>query len=173
MKRTDKKYTTDWEAVYWALLPRIYNFHRYRCGDNQVAQDLTSKTFIRAWRFRDKYNRDLGAFEAWIFTIARNVAIDHLRATKPPTLVLDDLHNLADEYSVEHETLKRLEFANLHRQLAQLPAREQEIIALKFGASMTNRAIAQALDLSESNVGTILNRTLRMLREQLESEYGR
>jgi RNA polymerase sigma-70 factor, ECF subfamily len=53
----------------------------------------------------------------------------------------------------------------LHTLLKTLPAREQEIIALKFGADMTNRSIAQALQMSESNIGTILHRAVTKLRK--------
>ena len=48
--------------------------------------------------------------------------------------------------------------------LTRLPAREREILALKYGADMTNRDIAKITKLSESNVGTILHRTLQGLR---------
>ena len=163
----------DWEALYWELLPRIYNYHRYRVGSNETAQDLTSTTFTRAWRFRHQYNHDRGAFEGWLFGIARNVAMDYLRNSIAPALPVDTLHDLSDGFSMEQETQKRLEFARLHQLLCELSTREQEIIALKFGAEMTNRAIATALGLSESNVGTTLHRTIRKLRQQLESEYGR
>lgn len=173
MTQSNGKHIVDWEAMYWQLLPRIYNYHRYRVGNNATAQDLTSATFVRAWRFRHKYNHELGKFEAWLFTIARNVAMDYLRAQSPEGISIDTLYDLAYDQGVEQEIQKRLAFAELHHQLTQLSTREQEIIALKFGADMTNRAIAQALDISESNIGTILYRTMRKLREQLESDYGR
>ena len=49
--RTD----ADWNAVYQRELPRIYNYFRYRFGDNAVAEDLTAATFEKAWRAREKY----------------------------------------------------------------------------------------------------------------------
>jgi RNA polymerase sigma-70 factor, ECF subfamily len=48
--------------------------------------------------------------------------------------------------------------------LATLPPRQRELIAMKYGADMTNRAIARATGLSESNVGTILHRAVEDLR---------
>ena len=58
----------------------------------------------------------------------------------------------------------RSDFERLSRLLAELPARERELIALKYGAEMSNRAIAKVAGLSESNVGTILHRTIQALR---------
>ena len=72
----------DWDEIYWEQMPRIYNFFRYRLGDEELCKDLTSITFTKAWRARHQYKHDLGAFEAWLFTIARNVANDHLRKSQ-------------------------------------------------------------------------------------------
>jgi RNA polymerase sigma-70 factor (ECF subfamily) len=50
--------------------------------------------------------------------------------------------------------------------LQRLPERERELLAMKYGAGMTNRAIATATGLTESNVGTIVHRAVRTLRER-------
>jgi RNA polymerase sigma-70 factor (ECF subfamily) len=50
--------------------------------------------------------------------------------------------------------------------MAVLPEREREILALKYGAGATNRAIADVAGLSESNVGTIIHRTVQLLRSR-------
>jgi RNA polymerase sigma factor (sigma-70 family) len=56
--------------------------------------------------------------------------------------------------------------AHLSRVLANLPERERELVSLKFGADLNNREISVITRLSESNVGTLLNRVLQKLREQ-------
>ena len=52
----------NWDEVYAEQLPRVFNFFRYRCGNVADAEDLTSITFEKAWRGRDRYRRDKGAF---------------------------------------------------------------------------------------------------------------
>jgi len=59
---------------------------------------------------------------------------------------------------------ERSEFERLTRLLALLPERERELLALKYGMRMTNRAIARLVGLGESNVGTILHRATGTLR---------
>ena len=88
----------DWETVYQEEMPRIYNFFRYRLGDDSVAEDLTATTFERAWLARQRYRRDLGAFSAWLFSIARNVAIDYLR-THRQECSLEEHQDLAEAHS--------------------------------------------------------------------------
>ena len=59
--------------------------------------------------------------------------------------------------------------AHLRRLVRQLPPPDQELIALKFGAGMTNRDIAALLDKSESAVGSALHRLMQKLRAQMSS----
>ena len=162
----------DWEAIYVELLPRVYNFFRYRVGDNPLAEDLTSATFEKAWRARMRYRRDLGVFSTWIFSIARNVATDHFR-TNHPEFPLENAHLEPDPALVEETAQRRHDFARLSMLLAQLPTRERELIAYKYGAELDNRTIARLTHLSESNVGTILNRSVNKLRAAWESENER
>jgi RNA polymerase sigma-70 factor (ECF subfamily) len=159
----------DWEALYREQLPKVYNFFCYRVGDGPVAEDLTATTFEKAWRGRERYRDDLGAFSTWLFTIARNVATDYFRQHRQE-LVLEDVPNLADPASLEETVQRQDDLTRLSNLLAGLPARERELVALKYGAGLTNRAIAQQTGLSESNVGTILYRVVRRLRTEWEKE---
>jgi RNA polymerase sigma-70 factor (ECF subfamily) len=157
----------DWEVVYADQMPRIYNFFRYRLGDDLLAEDLTAATFEKGWRYRNKYRHDLSAFSTWLFTIARNLATDHLRQDKRE-LPLTDFHQLADDRSLEEQVQRQDDLKRLAALLSQLNARERELVSLKYGAALTNRAIAAVTGLSESNVGTILNRTVQKLRDEWE-----
>jgi RNA polymerase sigma-70 factor (ECF subfamily) len=153
----------DWDALYAEQLPRVYNYFRFRVGDGPDAEDLTAATFEKAWRARHRYRRDLGAFTTWLFRIARHVAIDHFRSARP----LAPLEEAADQpggRTPEELAEQRSDFERLTRLLARLPERERELLALKYGTQMTNRAIARLVGLSESNVGTILHRATGTLR---------
>jgi RNA polymerase sigma-70 factor (ECF subfamily) len=155
----------DWEALYTTEMPRVYNFFRYRVGDDQLAEDLTSATFEKAWRGRARYRRDLAAFSTWLFSIARNVAIDYYRQRRVE-VALEDVRLQAYELTPDAEVESKAEFAQLSVLLARLPERERELLAMKYGAGLTNREIASVTGLSESNVGTILYRTVHGLRAE-------
>lgn len=153
----------DWDALYADQLPRIYNFFRWRVGDGAVAEDLTSRTFEKAWQARHRYRRDLAGFGTWLVTIARNVATDHWR-TRRNHAPLEAAERLSGGATPEELAEKRSDFERLSRLLAAIGERERELIALKYGAGLTNRAIAKATGLTESNVGTLLHRTIQALR---------
>ena len=156
----------DWSALYADELPRVYNFFRYRVYDHQVAQDLTATTFEKAWRSRDRYRRDRSGFSTWLFTIAHNVAVDYYRRRRTDVPLEVDV--LSDAAPLDEAQQHRDDVQQLKRLLAPLPPRERELIALKYGAGLTNRAIAHVTGLSETNVGTILHRLVKQLRTQWE-----
>lgn len=155
----------DWDALYAELLPRVHDFFRYRVGTGPEAEDLTSVTFAKAWAARQRYRRDVASFPTWVFAIARNVAVDHFRARRPLAPIEAAL-DLPGGESPDEAAERRANEEWLLARLAALPDRERELVALKFGAGLTNREIARATSLSETNVGTILHRTVALLREQ-------
>lgn len=158
----------DWNALYADHLPRIHNFFRYRVGPGAVAEDLTSITFEKAWAARAQYRRDLAGFGTWLYAIARNVAVDHFRRGRrfEP---LEAASGVAGGPTPEEDAERRSDAERLAQLLETLPDREREVIALKYGAGMTNRAIAKQTGLTESNVGTIAFRTVRDLKARWET----
>ncbi len=159
----------DWEAIYHSMLPRVFQYFAYRVGNRQVAEDLTASTFERAWRKRKKYRNDLGKFSHWIFGIARNVAREHFRQAQSDHELDEKSERLAAKHPEGQVNLKE-DYERLAVLLAKLPNRERELIALKYGAEMTNRAIARVSGLSESNIGTILHRVVSRLRQEWEKD---
>jgi RNA polymerase sigma-70 factor (ECF subfamily) len=162
----------DWDAAYREYLPRVYNFFCYQISDESLAEDLTAAVFEKAWRGRGRFRSDLSAFSTWLFTIARNVATDHFRR-KAKDIPLDSVREQATSVSLEETVQRHQDIARLAISLSQLPVRERELVAFKYGAELTNREIARLTHLSESNVGTILNRTVEKLRAEMEDDYGR
>jgi RNA polymerase sigma-70 factor (ECF subfamily) len=155
----------DWEALYRAQHPRIYNFFRYRVGHGPEAEDLTSLTFEKAWAARFRYRKDLAGFSTWLMAIARNVAVDHWRARRlRETAPLDEAMEQSDGPTPEQLAERRSDSERLARLLALLGDDDRELMALKYGAGLTNRAIAKMLRMTESNVGTRVHRTVQRLR---------
>lgn len=162
----------DWEAAYREYLPRVYNFLLYRVGNVSLVEDLTSVVFEKAWRGRKRYRRDLGVFSTWLFTIARNVTADHFRRNGRE-VPLESIRAQADIPTLDETVQRNEDFAQLNILLSRLPARERELVALKYGAGLNNREIARLTRLSESNVGTILNRVIEKLRIEMEVNHER
>src|ERR1044071_448902 len=113
----------DWEAVFGEQLPRIYNYFRYRMGNETVAEDLTSRTFEKAWRERHRYRRDFAGVATWLLRIARNTAIDHLRTLQGQE-PLEQAEDAPAEGTPEDEAVIYSNFVRLTTLVSALPERE-------------------------------------------------
>ena len=67
-------------AAYNAHGAELYRFVLRGLRDPGAAQDVVQETFLRAWRSADRYDPDLASLRVWLFAIARNVLLDHVRA---------------------------------------------------------------------------------------------
>jgi RNA polymerase sigma-70 factor (ECF subfamily) len=161
--------TLDWDKVYEDLLPKVFHFLSYKVGDLHIAEDLTAITFEKAWASRKNFRRDSGQLLSWIIGIARHVANDHFR-TPSREIGLEELNDTFNP-PLEEELQRRLDYARIVQILAKYSPRDRELIALKYGAELTNREIARLTGLSESNVGTTLHRVVSKLRKEWEKDY--
>ncbi len=162
----------DWDKVFTVEFPRILNYFRFHGVEDAIAEDLTSSTFEKAWSSRQSYRNEKATVSTWLYTIARHTMIDHFRAHtyKLPLDSLEDRPEKKTLSSPEEAAQRSDEKERLRRFLLRLSERERELVALKYGAEMTNRAIAKQTGLSETNVGTILNRVVTSLRRQMKEE---
>lgn len=159
--------TTDFKELYEEHLTAVFNFCLYRVGDYALAEDLTADTFERAWRSRRKFDPNKALFTTWLFAIARNRVADRHRWQERHAIVeLNGQH--ADSAPLLEEMAARAEkIQQLNDLVRTLTESQQDLIALKFGAGLTNRAIANLVDKSESAVGSALHRALGKIRQQL------
>lgn len=160
----------DWDEIYEETLPRIFHFFCYKVGDPEIAEELTAITFEKAWYSRNNYRKDLSDVFGWLLGIARHVAGDFFR--KPIREVsLENIPEISDYAAMDDDLQRQWDIKRISILLYQLPSREKELIALKYGAELTNREIAKLTGLSESNVGTILYRNVSRLRKEWEQDH--
>ena len=149
-----------------ALIPRVYSYAAYRIGDGPDAEDITSETFERALRYRDSFDGRRGDPAAWLIGIARRCIADAALKRETPT------DEMPEQLVVGHdeESLRRLE---LRAAVAQLEARDRELVALRYGADLTAKQIGELLGLKTNTVEVALHRVLARLRTLLEGQESR
>ena len=157
----------DWdrfEALYRSTRNDLYAYVVTLLRDATTAEDVTALAFERAFRRRRSFNRKRGNERAWLFGIARNAALDELRRQRRAAAL--DVEELADDEPTAYQDDSDVQLRRTAVRVAlhRLPAREREVIALKFFAGLSNRELAEVLGVSESNDGTILHRTIEKLR---------
>ena len=162
----------DFAGLYDRNFAKVYNYVSYRVGDAAAADDVASRVFERALDRLETFDPRSGPVEAWLFGIARNAVVDHFRAKRWLSwLPLDAFFERPGRDPKTEDALVEDESrGELRRALGLLSARERELLALKFGAGMTNREIAGQLEMGESNVGVILHRSVLKLRTALKEK---
>jgi RNA polymerase sigma-70 factor (ECF subfamily) len=151
------------------LIRRVYAYVAYRIGEGADAEDVTSATFERALRYRESFDPRRGDAAAWLIGIARRCIADATHRPETPTDDLPELPGEADD-DVAHSRM------DLRAALERLDERDRELLALRYGADLTARQIAELMELKTNAVEVALHRALARLRESLDqpgAEPGR
>jgi RNA polymerase sigma factor (sigma-70 family) len=143
------------------LIRRVYAYVAYRLGDGPDAEDVTSDVFERALRYRGSYDSKRGEPISWLIGIARRciseATMGHANSTSSAPEPVSE--------GVEESAIRRLA---LRKAVASLDERDQELIALRYGADLTARQIAELLEMRTNAVEVALHRALPRLRVLLQ-----
>ena len=159
----------EFEKAYQEHSPAIYRFIYWQTKNPELAQDLTSSVFEKAWRSRASFKG--GSVKAWLYRIARNSVIDHWR--KKRELLMEDFAGLSDqlESSAAQYDYDREQLAwQLARALDQLPENLRSVVVLRFIEGLSARQVGETLGLTEVNVRVMQYRALRKLKGWIDHE---
>jgi RNA polymerase sigma-70 factor, ECF subfamily len=172
------------EAAYRELIRRyerpVFSLILRMVRDRQLAEDLSQETFIKALNAIGSYRPEF-KFSSWIFKIANNAAIDHLRRREVDTLSLDGAPNATSQDDIEATALQvgdkgetplaELEARELgtaiERAIGQLRPEYRSCILLRHVEGLAYEEIAQLLDLPLGTVKTYIHRARHELRGTL------
>jgi RNA polymerase sigma factor (sigma-70 family) len=157
----------DFDRVYAEHAQAVFAFLAYRTGDRGLAEDLLADTFEAALRARARFDRRRGSERTWLTTIALNCLRDHARRRAAEIRAYDRVSagTVPGGFGAELDAVADRDL--VMRALAALSDDERESLALRFGADLTLREIAAALDVPESTVESRVYRGLRKLRDEL------
>jgi RNA polymerase sigma-70 factor (ECF subfamily) len=163
---TSEPTTARFDALYRETASDVFAYVLTLVRDRAAAEDVTALTFERAYRRQAAFDAKRGTQRAWVFGIARNAALDELRARKrTAALHVDPEDPSTNDTPPEDDDEAALRRATVRAALAQLDPRERELIALKFHAGLDNAEIAKVLGISVANAGTRVHRAVTRLRK--------
>jgi len=141
------------ETLYRRYVRSVYSLALRRLGDPQSAEDAAQEAFAAVWRSARTYRPERGAAAPWLYSIARNAAVDRLRSRMPLATVPDSPdEGPGPEHRAEHEWLRW----RVHRALEELPETEREVLALAYWGERSQSEIASELGIP---LGTVKTRT--------------
>ena len=155
--------------LYERFAPKIYSYLAYHLnGRVDAAEDLTAEVFMKALQNLSTFEfRDV-PFSAWLYRIAHNRLIDHVRSErKRQTVVLDDVPHLL----IERDALAgRLDRHVLAAALSHITQQQREVVLLRVVQGLSIAETAAVLDRTEDAIKQLQGRGLRALKRVLEAK---
>jgi RNA polymerase sigma-70 factor (ECF subfamily) len=167
----------EFSDFYRQHLRDIYNYTYYRTGNHHDAEDLTTQTFIQAYRHFERAQRESNGrpLRPWLIRIAHNLAANYYRdRARKPTSLLQEAEIIGDAYDTEQLVEGREELSKVLEAVRSLPDDRREAMIMRFALGMDNREIARALGRSEGATKVLIHRAIRQLEQQVgSSEEGK
>ncbi len=155
--------------AFTALLERhlkaVAGFSFRMLGDTAEAEDVAQETFLRLWRYRQKW-RPEAKLRTWLFRVARNLCIDRFRRKE---IVTDQIPEQIDPRGGQSADLQQTQTAALvNSAMARLPERQRAAVALVYHQDLTNIEAAGILGVSVDALESLLSRGRRGLKKRLD-----
>jgi RNA polymerase sigma-70 factor (ECF subfamily) len=151
-------------VLYDRYLNPLFRYVYYRVADRMEAEDLTGVVFLKAWESLRRLDPERIHFRAWLYRIAHNTVIDHLR-TRKATISLEQVSLQHQSPTPEEGVQAAHEAARLARAISKLSPDQQQVIACRFVAGISHAETAEIMNLTEGNVRVLQHRALKRLKE--------
>lgn len=150
--------------LYETYLQRIYRYVYFRVFDRELAEDIASLVFLKAWEHLDSFEGGQVPFAKWLYRVAHNTVIDYYR-TRKPVSALENVHPLRVSYSdgVDEKIDISIFSSHLVEALNELTDAQREVLILKFIEGLTNKEIADRIEKGLGAVRALQMRGLRKL----------
>jgi RNA polymerase sigma-70 factor (ECF subfamily) len=152
--------------LYDELVGPIYRYAAVRVRRREDAEDLTQLVFERVVTSLPRYRSRGRPFEAWVFRIARNAVIDHVRRARPHDPLPEETLAWNGE-GLEALSVRGEEVRELRRAMAALTPDQQEALALRFAAGLSAEEAAQVMGRRAGTVRGLTFRAIASLRRQI------
>ncbi|AOW20029.1 RNA polymerase sigma factor [Urechidicola croceus] len=157
--------------TYWS---DVFRFQFSKTNDEEEAEDITIKTFAKAFDKIDLYNDNYN-FKTWLISISKNIFLDSIRGKRNETVSLNKGNSEAyyisdDAPSPEDKIIIEQNLAELLRHIKKLKPAQQEIINLRYFQEYSYKEIAEKLNESMSSVKVKLLRSKKLLSEIIENK---
>ena len=157
-------------SLYDEYFDRIAHYIYVRLGDRNEAEDLAGEVFLKALESLKSYKERGIPMQAWLFKIAHNLVVDHLRkVTKRKTVPLDTVQIKTVEDPVAMAE-KSIEIERVNEAMQKLTPEQREVVRLRFFGGLSSKEVGAILRKSDGAVREMQRAAVEKLRGLLTSE---
>lgn len=153
-------------TLYEFYFPRVYRYVAVRLGSGEDAEDVTEEIFLKIIDNIGSFTFRGLPFGAWVFRIARNEVVSHVRRQRyrgATTQLNDYIPDDSFDHVASAERQSQLEEVRLAAE--KLPEAQRQVIALRFGSGLSVAETANALGKSENNVKVLQHKAIAKLQK--------
>jgi len=158
--------------LYDHYVTGVFRFIYYRVSSQQLAEDLTSETFVRGLRAIQRFNWQGKDFGAWLTTIARNLVADHFKSSRTRLEIVSESipEGRTAVASTEEEVLSLISNEMLFEAVNALPKEQRDCVLMRFIQGLSIAQTAAALGRSEGAVKQLQLRAVRGLAKTVSGD---
>lgn len=157
------------KQIYDSYAGKVYNYALSAMGDADLAEDITQNTFIQLWSVREGIDPER-PLAPYLYAIARSMVCRELRAKAVANRYLQTVE-VAEQQNYEMTVDDRLTDSVIEHRiltlLAELPEARRKIFMMRWRQGLTNKEVAEQLNISDKTVSTQIHRTVKFLRKKL------
>ena len=154
--------------IYDQYIDKIYRFIFLKVNSQEIAQDLTSETFLRGWESFKNGNK-IENPQAFLYQIARNLVIDHYREKGKTKVISAEYAQVADpRINLEEKANLNSDFNMVKQALIDLKDEYQTVVIWHYLDNLSISEIARMLNKSEAATRVMLHRALKSLKNEIK-----
>ena len=151
-------------ALYEEYYDRIARYVYVRIGDRDEAQDIAGETFLRALKSLRSYQERGIPMHAWLYRIAHNLVVDHLRkASRQKTMPIENLE-IVDDTDPADVVETKMEFERVSQAMGHLTEEQREVLRLRFFGGLTSKEAGSILGKGDGAVREMQRAAIEKLR---------
>lgn len=153
-------------SIYNKYVNKIYRFAFYKTSSKEIAEDITSQTFLKLWEMIAQGGQ-IKTLQALLYQIARNLIIDHYRSKKNTEVPLE-FETDKQTIHIDERIHSKIDNELLRPAVMQLKEEYREVVILRYIEELSISEIAKIVDKSRGNVRTLTHRALNELKNILK-----
>jgi RNA polymerase sigma-70 factor (ECF subfamily) len=166
------KLKKEFSKIYDKFVEKIFRFIFLKVNSKEIAEDLTSETFLRTWEVFRQGNPKIENVSAFLYQIARNLITDYYREKGRAKIISPDLgHPIADpRQNLEEQTILNSEMERIRKALSKLDEDYQNAIIWYYLDELPIQEVANLLDRTVPATRVLISRAIKALREKLNNQ---
>jgi RNA polymerase sigma-70 factor (ECF subfamily) len=160
----------QFSLIYDQYIEKIYRFVYLKVNSQEVAEDVTSKVFLKAWKSYSDEKNQIGNIGAFLYKIAGNAVIDHYREKgRSKTISSEIAPELVDSrINLQDKAILSADIDNVKKVIQSLKKEYQDVIIWHYLEDMPIPEIAELMGKPEGTVRVMLHRGLKSLKDMIQ-----